>query len=60
MPVWSLSGEDLGVGGGHGNQLHAGKSYGQSSLAGYSLWAHKDLDKIKVIEQHSSKLTQAT
>ena len=32
-------------GGRNGNLLLPGESHGQRSLAGYSPWGHKDLDK---------------
>ena len=59
MQVQSLSQEDS-PGEGNGNPLSSilsGKSNGQRSLAGYSLWGHKELDMTKqlstqCLEQH--------
>ena len=53
MQVQSLGWEDS-PGGGHGNLLHgvffSEESHRQRSLAGYSPWDHKELDRTEVTE----------
>ena len=53
--VWSLGWEDSP--GGHGNPLQYScleNPHGQKSLAGYSLWSHKELDATEWLSTHKA------